>query len=140
MTIFFPISSPALVALLQGIFQKRVLESEVLLDPRAPSCFVIKVNVGSLFVLIRRYLGFFVTLEPGHVLFVEPPRLLLELPSRQVLLVSSLGIIKDKEQTVGTQLFKDLRIVKDWTGRGRVAGCSRVGILGSVLTRALIVC
>ena len=59
------------------------------------------------------------TLEPSHVLFVESPTLLLQFSSRQVLLIRSLGIVKDKEQSVGPQLFKNLGLVQN---RGRRRG------------------
>lgn len=106
--------------LLQGVFQVRVLESKVGLDSCAPTSLVVKIDVRSLFVLVRRDLGFFVALEPSHVLFVESPTLLLQFTSRQVLLIGSLRIVEYEEETVRSQLFEHSWIVKKSRRRGGV--------------------
>lgn len=127
------------VSSLQRIFQKGVLKTEILLDTSAPPSLVIKVDVGSLLVFIRRHLWFFVTLEPSHVLFVEPPGLLLQFTSSQVLLVRSLSVVEDEEQAVGAKLFKDLWVVKDGARSCRVACRSWVRVLWRVLARSFVV-
>lgn len=50
----------------------------------------VKIHVSSSFILIRRDLRLFVTLEPGVVFFMITPWLFFQLPSCQVLLVSPL--------------------------------------------------
>mmetsp|Transcript_76958 Transcript_76958/g.115798 ORF Transcript_76958/g.115798 Transcript_76958/m.115798 type:complete len:303 (-) Transcript_76958:715-1623(-) len=77
-------------------------------------------------------------LEPGHVLLMESPGLLLQFASSQVLLVGSLGIVKDEKQTVRSKLFKYLRIVEYRRRRGRVTCWRWIGILRCVTARALV--
>lgn len=90
----------AVTFLLQRVFQERILEPKIRFDPRTPTSLVVKVDVSTLFVLVRRHLWFFVALEPSHVLLVEAPALFLQLSSGQVLLVGSLRVIKYEEETV----------------------------------------
>ncbi len=111
-----------LTTLLQRIFQVNVLKGKFLLDTGAPSGFPVEINIGSLFVIVRCYLWLLVALKPGHVLFVESPRLLLELPSCQILLIGSLLIIENVKEGIGSELFKNRWILEDrvwnrWEGR-----------------------
>ena len=67
----------------------------------APARLVVKVHVGALLVLVRGDLGLLVPLEPGEVLLVVPPALLLELPRGEVLLVGALLVVEDEEECQG---------------------------------------
>lgn len=110
-------------------------------------------------ILFRDQLGLLMPLEPGQVLFVEPPGLLLELLRRKVplsktgdvswmfislslenllynlLLVSALLVVKDKEERIHIELFKQSRVIEDrklllWIeawGRVRVARLIHLG-------------
>lgn len=53
---------------------------------------------------------------------VLPPRLLLELLGRQVLLVRCLLVVEDEVQRVGVELGEDLRVVKGGVGGLGVGG------------------
>lgn len=55
------------------VLQELVLEAEISLLSLAPGSLIIKVDVGSLLIVIRDRLGLLVTLEPCQVLLVEPP-------------------------------------------------------------------
>lgn len=55
------------------VLQELVLESKVGLLALTPCALVIKVDVRALLVIIRDRLGLLVPLEPGQVLFMEPP-------------------------------------------------------------------
>lgn len=131
-----PMPMPAI--LLQRIFQVRILKAEILFDARAPSRFVIKVNVSSLLVLVSRNLWFFVTLEPGHVLLVKPPTLFLERPRRKVLLVGALGIVKNKEQTIRSKLIKDGRVVENCGRRHGIGRRCWVRVLRGILAGTIL--
>lgn len=98
---------------LQRVFQEGILEPKVRFDSLTPAGLVVKVHVRALLVLVRRDLGLFVPLEPRHVLLMVPPALFLELSSCKILLIGTLRIVKDKEQTIGTELFKDGGVIKD---------------------------
>jgi hypothetical protein len=50
----------------------------------------VEVYIGALLVLVRGQLGLLMALEPGVVLLVVPPRLLLQLLGSQILLVCAL--------------------------------------------------
>jgi hypothetical protein len=91
--------------LLQRIFQKGVFESKVLCDSRKPASLVLEIHIGPLFVLFRRNLRFLMALEPGHVLLLKPPTLLLQFLCCFVLWTFFLCIIKDEEQADQAQLF-----------------------------------
>jgi hypothetical protein len=43
-----------------------------------PCTFIVKVDVSALFVVFGDYFGFFMSLEPRQVLFVESPGLLFQ--------------------------------------------------------------
>lgn len=109
------------------LFQVFILENKLALDPLAPPVLltavgglglevVVKVDVGALFKFVRRNLGLLVSLEPGQVFLVEPPRLAFQLVGRQVLLVGALLVVKDEEEGVEVKLFKQGRLVE--RGRG----------------------
>ena len=70
------------------------------------TALVVEVHVRALLIVVAGDLGLFVPLEPGHVLLVKPPRLLLELLSREELLVAALLVVEGKEQGVGGQSLK----------------------------------
>ena len=53
---------------------------------------VIKVDVGAALEVLGGNRRFFVSLEPSHVVFVEPPRVSLELSGCEVLLVGALHV------------------------------------------------
>ena len=70
------------------------------------------------------------SLEPHHILGVEPPTLLLEGLGRQVLGLGSLHVIEDEEECLRGQLLEEVdRITsRGWSlgiVRGCVAGVSR---------------
>lgn len=118
---------------MQRVFQEGILEPKVLFDARTPTRLPIKVNISPLLVFVRGDLGFFVPLEPGHVLFVKPPGLFLEFSCRQVLLVGPLLVVKDVKEGIRSELFENRRILENGVGRGRVRrGCAGIGILWSV--------
>jgi hypothetical protein len=77
--------------------------------------------------------------EPNLVLCVKAPALTSQLASSKELLVSSLCVVKDKEQTVNSELFKDGRILEQSRWRRRIRIGNWVRILRRVLTRALVV-
>ena len=100
------------------IFKEGVLEPKVSFKSLAPSGFVIKIHICTLFKLIRSYLRFFVTLKPSHILFMVTPVLLLQLPRRQILLISSLSVVKYEKECIRVHLLKDSWIFKN-IRRGR---------------------
>mmetsp|Transcript_20492 Transcript_20492/g.48076 ORF Transcript_20492/g.48076 Transcript_20492/m.48076 type:complete len:220 (-) Transcript_20492:337-996(-) len=119
--------------LLQRVFQKGVFESEVLFDARAPTRLPVKIHVGPLLVFVRCDLGFLVPLEPGHILFVKPPGLLLKFPRRQILLVGPLFVIKNVKQGVRSQFLENGRVFKQRVRGRRVGGrCTGIGVLRGV--------
>mmetsp|Transcript_1911 Transcript_1911/g.5064 ORF Transcript_1911/g.5064 Transcript_1911/m.5064 type:complete len:297 (+) Transcript_1911:175-1065(+) len=119
--------------LLQRVFQKGVFESEVLFDARAPTRLPVKIHVGPLLVFVRCDLGFLVPLEPGHILFVKPPGLLLKFPRRQILLVGPLFVIKNVKQGVRSQFLENGRVFKQRVRGRRVGGrCAGIGVLRGV--------
>lgn len=67
-----------------SVLQELVLESELGLLALAPGPFVVKVDIRSLLIVLCDRLRLFVPLEPCQVLFVESPRLLLQLTCCQV--------------------------------------------------------
>lgn len=67
-----------------GVLQELVLEAKVCLNPPAPSTFIVEINIGALLIVICDRLGFLIALEPGEILFVKPPRLLLEFPCGEI--------------------------------------------------------
>lgn len=71
------------------------------------TALVVEVDVGSFLVFICCYLGFFMTLEPRHVLLVKAPRVLLELLGRQTLLVSALLEVEHEEEGVHRKAFEE---------------------------------
>ena len=79
------------------VFQKHVLEFEVLLHALTPPSFVIEVHISPLFELIVRGLGLFVSLKPGHILGVEAPAVLTELSRSHVLLIGPLLHVEGEE-------------------------------------------
>ena len=58
-------------------------ESEVALLSLTPAVLPIKVEVSSLLIVLRYSLRIMSALEPGQILLVEPPRLLLQFLSSQ---------------------------------------------------------
>ena len=83
-----------------------------------------------LFILVIYHFGFLMSLEPHHILGVEPPTLLLEGLGRQVLGLGSLHVIEDEEECLRGQLLEEVdRITsRGWSlgiVRGCVAGVSR---------------
>jgi len=80
------------------ILQKPILECKTFFFPLSPF-LVVKVDVSALFKLIVDNLGFLVSLEPHHVLGVEPPALLLQRLGRQVLGLGTLHVVEDEEQS-----------------------------------------
>lgn len=116
------------------VLQELVLESELGLLALAPGSLVVKIDVRSLLIVFRDRLGLLVPLEPCQILFVESPRLLLQLTCRQILLVGSLLVVKDKEQGVDIKLLKHGRVVEQALGwRLRVIRRRRVRVLGRVV-------
>ena len=75
---------------------------------------IIKIDIGALFIFIGGDLWILVSLEPGEVLGVITPRLLLQLSRRQVLLVCALLEIEDEEQCVRVVLLEETRVFEDW--------------------------
>lgn len=67
----------------------------------SPSGFIIEESVSALFKLLRDILGLFMSLEPGLILLVKPPALILQRLCCQILLISTLFVIKDIEECVG---------------------------------------
>jgi len=122
---YFPIGSK----LLQRVLQIGVLESEVSLDPSAPACFIIEVNVCSLLILIGGDLGFFMTLKPSHIFFMKAPTLLLELTRGQILLVRPLGVVENEEKSISSELLEDVGVLEDRRRRGRIRSRRRVRVL-----------
>ena len=59
------------------------------LQRHAPA-IVVKVDVGASLEVLSGNRGFLVPLEPSHVVFVEPPRVPLQLSGCQILLVGAL--------------------------------------------------
>lgn len=76
----------------------------------APSGFVVEKPVGSLLVLIRDCLGLLVPLEPGLILLVEPPCLVLECLGGQILLVCPLLVVESIEEGIILHLASNRRV------------------------------
>lgn len=116
-----------------------VVEGEVFLPPLGPGSLKVKVEVDSLFVLVGDGLGLVCALEPGEVLLVEAPALLLELLRSQVLQVRPLAVVEDVEQRVDVEVGKQRRI-REVRGRllrvvvRRGVRISRDVVLGPVVT------
>jgi hypothetical protein len=66
-----------------------------------PCALVVKETISSLLKLIRNRLRLLVSLEPGLVLLVEAPTLVLERLRRKVLLICALSVVEDVEEGVG---------------------------------------
>ena len=82
------------------------LKTKRTLEQLAPARLIVKVNIRPFFVVVGCNLRLLVPLKPGHVLLVEPPRVLLELFRRQVLLKSPLLIVESKEEGVRREAFE----------------------------------
>lgn len=80
-----------------------------------PGTLVIKEPIRPLFELLRDRLGLLMALEPGLVLLVEAPTLVLQCLGSQILLVGALSIIEDIEQGVCIDLPRLVqpRVVED---------------------------
>lgn len=74
------------------------------------------------------------SLEPGEVLLVVSPQLLLELTRGEVLLVGALLVVEDEEQRVRVELGEDGRVLENWGWQLREGGRRRVRVLRRVLS------
>ena len=82
------------------ILEVTILKSEAFLLPLTPF-LVIKVDVSPLLVFVGDSFGFFMALEPHHVLGVKTPRLLLQRLRSRILGTCSFLIIEDEEEGFG---------------------------------------
>jgi len=80
------------------ILQKPVLECKTFLFPLSPF-LIVKVDVSALFIFIVDNLRFLMSLEPHHILGVEPPALLFKGLGCQILGLGPLHVVEDKEQS-----------------------------------------
>lgn len=76
--------SQRLLFLDKFVLEELVLEPEIGFLALAPGALVVKVDICSLLIVVGDSLWFLMALEPCQVLLVKPPRLLLQLPCRQV--------------------------------------------------------
>jgi hypothetical protein len=92
------------------ILKVAILKCELCLYPLTPALLEVimnnmkvEVHISTLLIFICRDLGLFMTLKPCVVLLVIPPRLLLQLPCSQILLICPLLVVEGKEENICVQ-------------------------------------
>ena len=78
-----------------------------------PCALVIKETICSLLELLRDCFRLLMPLEPGLILLMESPTLILECLGCQVLLISPLFIVKDVEKRIWIYAGIQSRIIED---------------------------
>lgn len=71
-------------------------------------------------------------LEPRHILFVVPPRLLLQLSCSEVLLVRPLLVVEDQEQRICVELVEHVWLLECSSGLARKRHWRSVGVTRSI--------
>ncbi len=103
------------------------------------TALVVEVHVSPLLVLVRWQIWFFMSLKPGHVLFMKSPRKLFQLFRRQILLITSLLIVKGQEQCVDRKSsFEESRVIKNWQWSGGKWGGGWVRASRSIANNSLV--
>lgn len=95
------------------VFEEFIGKLEVSLPSIHPCALVIEEAIGSLLELLRDSFGFFVSLKPSLILFMESPRLIFQGLGREVLLICALLVIEDVEQRVGVNARVEPGVVED---------------------------
>lgn len=109
-----------------SVFKEPIFKGETFLLS-LPPLFIVKVDVSALkentieglcwvkdnhciylFILLINHLRLLVSLEPHHVLGVEPPALLLQGLGRQVLGLGPLHVVEDEEECLGGQPLEEV--------------------------------